>query len=124
MYVYIIVRQNFSNKKKYFNFSELKLWLSPKVIFCIQKVIAIYAQNKDLLGKIQNIYIYTIFNNTKFDMSTWSFPKTLARQQSFAISEKTLAETIHYILLYAKETPFMDFLLNSHKLILYHAQIR
>ena len=30
-------------------------------------------------------------------MSTWTFAKTLAKKNTFAISEKTLAETVHYI---------------------------
>ena len=42
----------------------------------------------------QNTFIY----NAKLDMSTWTFAKTLARKKNtFAISEKTLAETVHYI---------------------------
>ena len=54
-------------------------------------------------------------------MSTSTFAKTLARKKSFAISKKKLSLRlfITYPKAYAKETPFVDLLLNSHMLISY-----
>ena len=49
-------------------------------------------------------------------MSTWTFAKPLAKKKYFRhFRKKTLAETvITYPKAYAKETPFMDLLLDSH----------
>ena len=50
-----------------------------------------------LISRDEKNTFITIYN-AKLDMSTWTFAKTLAKKKlTFAISEKKLAETVHYI---------------------------